>query len=166
MTEQAVSGMACDATHPFPLPRLGRGVDSMDYGATTRRPVGSIYDVDTAPTWRTVAAWMWGADCVRQHIRELAADDILTTHLLACAAIIGLPKGAVVENIALGQVGAGEPVEALRSGGLKAGRKAIAAMPVQQREQMIPELLSMVLAGPRTLKLDVESSMVQSALRR
>ncbi|MEV0214390.1 hypothetical protein [Micromonospora sp. NPDC050695] len=166
MTEQAVTGMDCDKIHPFPLPRLGRGVDSMDYGATKRRPVGSIYDVNTTPTWRMVAAWMWGTDCVRQHIRELAADDILTTHLLACAAVIGLPPGAIVENIALGAVGAGEPVEALRTGGLKAGRRAVADMSVQQRESLIPELLSMILRGPRTLELDIDGSTVQKALRR
>lgn len=160
MTAQPITGMPCDTQHPFPQPRFGQGIDSMEYGLPDRRPGSTdMDDIDTAPTWRAIAAWMWSADCLRIHIHEVATDACLTTHLLACATMLNVSPNPII-GLALAQVGAAEPMEALRTGGLKEARKVVSGLPVHQREAMIPELLSIVLRGTTQLTLDINDTSV------
>lgn len=154
MPRQPITGMSCDADHPFPAPAAGRWIDSMDYG-DTRRLIASMYDRDTLPVWRLFAAWMWGTDCTEQHAAEVAADPILTTYLIASTAL-AIPPESMDATTRLGfdHVGAGAVFQALRSGGLADARRMVDGLPTAMRVTATRECLAHLGQGVVALQLD------------
>jgi hypothetical protein len=130
----------------------------MEYGEPDRRPHSNAYateDVDTAPIWRMLAAWIWNADCLQRHTAEVAADAILTTHLIAVACAAGLPRDDMMAMLALNQAGAGNVINALSEDGLAAGRAHVDTMDIDTRRTIISECNAVILKGYTALHLDL-----------
>lgn len=157
-----ISGAPCDTSHPFPAPEEGEWIDSMDYGATNRRPGSvSMWDVDTTPTWRLIAASLWHAPCIDQHLAEVATDAYLTTHLIAVTVRVGLPRNETIYALALREVGAAEPINAMREG-LAAARKSVEVMDLDSRKRIVNECLAIVLHSLTELTLDIPSESIKN----
>jgi hypothetical protein len=160
---EPLTGAACDATHPLPGPKAGVDwIDSMEYGALQRRPSPyGMQDTDTAATWRLVAATMWEAPCLPQHLSEVADDPYLTTHLMAAAVLVGLPRKQAIYAMALEQVGAAEALNALHDGGLPAGLEAVQRMSDDSRRKTVQECVAVLLHGWIALRLDIGDHVVK-----
>ncbi len=158
LANTALNGAPCDTDHPFPVPAIGRYIDSMDYGDDERGLVDgkpTMYDHDTTPTWRLIAAWTWDTDCRHQHVTEVAQDPILTAHLIASAVLAHDPaKTDPVTRLGFAESGAGAVFTALHDGGLEGGRRQVDAMHVRDRERAITECVAHILHGLTALTLD------------
>jgi hypothetical protein len=156
---QSLTGMSCDELHPFPAPDDSDWIDSMEYGNSERQPVNGrlrMNDRDTTPTWRMIAANLWGTSCYDAHIAEVAADPILTTHVIAVSALAYPPEHAdMITRLAFDQSGAGQVFGNVQSGGLKGARHVVNAMHLSTRKTAIGECVAHVLHGFTALRLDV-----------
>jgi hypothetical protein len=154
-----LNSMPCDADHPFPIPPNGAWTDSVEFGEPDRRPVhGPVEptDVDPSPTWRALAAWIWGAPCLRQHIDEIASDTIRATHLLA-AAILPSKSREAFAALNISHIGWQPAIDALgRRQGLAPGHRAVQKMTLDDRGAMVGACLSLILRGHTSLQLDLE----------
>jgi hypothetical protein len=149
----------CDSSHPYPEPDHGAWIDSTEYGDDGRLPVdrrNSLDDRDPRPVWRLIAASLWGSDCYDTHVEEVAADPILTTHLIvvAVAAYPLGPEGAF-RILGYDHAGAGTAVTALTNGGRQAARKAVEALSLNTRRAAIRACEQYLNKGHLTIRLDL-----------
>ncbi len=127
----------------------------MEYG-DNRRLIASMFDRDTLPTWRAIAASQWGTPCLEGHVAEVAADHILTTHLIASVAMAVTVEHAYSRAGKLGfsYEGAGAVFAELRTGGLDKARLIVDDMPAQTRAQAVEQCLRHLYSGLLALQLD------------
>lgn len=157
-----ITGQPCDPTHPFPAPETHDWIDSMEYGAFERRPGRhGMLDVDTTPLWRMIGANMWGAACHELHREQVADDPFLTTHLMATAVLVGLPRRPMIYGMALAQAGAGPALEAMHASGLAAACEVVQQMHVIDRRRTVQECEALVLHGWVKLRSDIHDGVVQ-----
>jgi hypothetical protein len=151
----ALSGMSCDSDHPYPAPDDASWIDSMEYGEEHRLKQ-SMWDRDPSHIWRAIAANMWGADCYEQHLTDVAADPILTTHAIAVAALAYPPEGSdAITALAFNQSGAGHVFATLTKGGQKEARKVVNGMFLDVRKTALMECIAHINHGFTALHLDV-----------
>jgi hypothetical protein len=162
-----ITGMPCDTDHSFPAPEDHDWIDSMEYGAFERRPGRhGMLDVDTTPTWRMIAANMWGADCHERHREQVADDPYLTTHLIAAAVIVGLPRRPMLYQLALEQAGGATAINAMQADGLGAACEAVRSMSTIDRRRTVQECEALVLHGWVQLQMDIHDGVVQGRVIR
>ena len=155
---QALTGMPCDPSHPFPAPDESDWIDSMEYGNPDRQMVDGrlrMEDRDTSPTWRMVAANLWGTSCFEQHVVEVAADPILTTHVMAVTVIAHAPEHRdMITRLGFDQAGASAVFTALKKGGLEHARKVVNALHLETRRTALIECVAHINHGFTALRLD------------
>ncbi|PRY24025.1 hypothetical protein [Pseudosporangium ferrugineum] len=156
---QPITGMPCDATHPFPAPHGADWIDSMEYGEDQRLQSGSrlaMHDRDSTPIWRAIAANMWGTDCYGEHLAAVAADPILAAHTIAIAAVAYPPENTdMITRLGFDQSGAGQVFAALRQEGQEAGRTIVDAMPLDLRKSALAECVAHINHGFTAMRLDI-----------
>jgi hypothetical protein len=151
-----IAGMTCDETHPYPSPEGADWVDSMEFGDDRRLGEGLMYDRDTTPAWRAVAAYQWGAPCLPQHVEAVAADPILTAYMIAAAAMsltdtdLGAPW-----RYGFSEDGAGRVIAALRKGGAEAARAAVDQLSAQARVTAVEQAVTFFNDRFTAMRLDV-----------
>jgi hypothetical protein len=151
-----ITGASSDASHPFPTPTGSDWIDSMEYGNEDRLPGNGMWDRDSTPIWRAVAANMWGQQCYEQHLAEIAADPILTAHTMALTVLAQDPGGRhPMIQLAFGQTGAGMVFAALKEAGQPAARRAAHDLPVDVRASALAECIAHINHGFTALRLDV-----------
>lgn len=153
MSRDLIEGLPCDTTHPYPTPRHGRWIDSMDHGDTSRL-IETMYDRDTLPTWRAIAAYAWDQPCFEDHVTDVAADPILTTHLLASTSIAWPPhRGTSAARLGFSDE-AGLMLAELRTGGLEKGRLLVNAMHLESRKSAVSNCVTYFYMGYHALQYD------------
>lgn len=144
--QQPTTGAACDHTHPFPAPAGHEWIDSMEFGDPTRLEVpGAMgtYDRDSTEIRRALGAWLWGTDCLEQHIATIAADPIVTAYVLTVAELTLRDRAHF------------EFEQALKAGGLEAGREVCEQMEPEERVNQIGFALGRILHGFTMLRSDL-----------
>ncbi|MGX6605683.1 hypothetical protein ACWKSP_26645 [Micromonosporaceae bacterium Da 78-11] len=135
----------------------------MEYG-DRRRLINNMFDRETLPTWRAVAAWQWGTPCVDEHLAEIAADPILTTHLIASVALAITPDHAYNRATQLGfsHAGAGAVfAELRRSGSLVESRLIVERMSGEARLDAVHQCVRHLNSGLLALQLDTEAHFLR-----
>ncbi|WP_045740846.1 hypothetical protein [Actinoplanes rectilineatus] len=153
---EPITGLPCDPTHPFPAPTGADWADSMEYGDDRRLPGNGMWDRDTTPIWRAVAANLWNQDCYGQHLAEVAADPILTAHTIAVAAVAHSPNSRdVITQLAFAHSGAGTVFAALNDGGQEHARRVVDGLTEPVRVEALAEVVAHINRGFTALRLDV-----------
>lgn len=157
MTEyRPITGKPCDSSHPYPTPTDSDWVDSMEYGDDDRLPGGSMWDRDSTPIWRAVAANMWNQRCYEQHLAEVAADPILTTHAMAITILANEPGNRdAITQLGFAQAGATQVFMALQNGGQTTARQLVDLMPDEERVTALGECVAHINHGFTAMRLDV-----------
>jgi hypothetical protein len=151
-----ITGEPCDVSHPYPTPTDSDLIDSMEYGNDHRLPGNSMWDRDSAPIWRAIAAYMWGQPCYERHLADVAADPILAAHTIAVTVLAADPSGRGSRGQSpFYQLNAETVFNALKAGGQQSARHAVDGLSVVQRIEVLNECVIYINHGFNALRRDI-----------